>query len=116
MIITSLDGVEKVKVEMHGVKDAYKQVPLSKKDGAPNFSFRVFSLEPGGHTPFHDHPFEHLNYVIKGKGMVVRDDGAEVPVKQGDFVMVLPGERHQYRNASDEEGFQFICAVPVEYE
>jgi quercetin dioxygenase-like cupin family protein len=116
MKITSLERVEKCRVDMDGVKDAYKQVPLSRGDGAPNFSFRVFTLEPGGHTPFHDHAFEHLNYVISGTGSVVRADGTEERVQQGDFILVLPGERHQYRNGSARERFQFICAVPVDYE
>lgn len=116
MIITNLDNIEMKKVEMDGVKHAFKQVPLSREHGAPNFSFRVFTLEPGGHTPHHNHPFEHLNYIISGQGIVVRDDGSEEPVKAGDFVMILPGERHQYRNASKQEQFQFICAVPIEYE
>ena len=116
MVITNLDKIEKVRVEMEGVKDAFKQVPLSREDGAPHFSFRVFTLEPGGYTPFHNHPFEHLNYIISGKGAVVREDGSEEPVGAGDFVMVLPSEQHQYRNTSERERFQFICAVPTEYE
>jgi quercetin dioxygenase-like cupin family protein len=116
MVITNLDKIEKVRVEMEGVKDAFKQVPLSREDGAPHFSFRVFTLEPGGYTPFHNHPFEHLNYIISGQGAVVRGDRSEEPVGTGDFVMVLPGEQHQYRNTSKHERFQFICAVLTEYE
>jgi DNA mismatch repair protein MutS2 len=37
----------------------------------------VFTIEPGGHTPFHRHSFEHLNYVIEGTGAVVAEDGRE---------------------------------------
>ena len=116
MVITNLDKIEKEKVEMEGVKHAFKQIPLSREDGAPHFSFRVFTLDPGGHTPFHNHPFEHLNYIISGQGAVVRENGSEEPVSAGDFVMVLPGEQHQYRNTSIQEQLQFICAVPIEYE
>jgi quercetin dioxygenase-like cupin family protein len=68
MRISSLDKIAKIKADMEGARDVYKQVPISKQDGSPNFSFRVFTLEPKGHTPFHKHPFEHLNYVIKGRG------------------------------------------------
>jgi quercetin dioxygenase-like cupin family protein len=116
MIISRLDSVEKKKVEMDGVKHAFKQVPLSRDHGAPHFSFRVFTLETGGHTPYHKHPFEHLNYIMSGRGVVVREDGSEEAVEAGDFVMVLPNEQHQYRNASKRKQFQFICAVPIEYE
>ena len=116
MVITNLNKIEKKKVEMEGVKQVFKQVPLSREDGAPHFSFRVFTLEPGGHTPYHNHPFEHLNYIIAGQGVVIREDGSEEAVSEGDFVMVLPGEQHQYRNSSKRKEFQFICAVPIEYE
>ena len=116
MIISNLKNIEKKRVDMDGVKHAFKQVPLSREHGAPHFSFRVFTLDPEGHTPYHNHPFEHLNYIITGKGVVVREDGSEEAVKAGDFVLVLPGEQHQYRNASKQEQFQFICAVPIEYE
>ena len=66
MKITNLENIPKIKVNMEGAKDAYKQVPISKNDGSSLFSFRVFTIEPKGHTPFHDHPFEHLNYIISG--------------------------------------------------
>ena len=68
MKITNLDNIPKTKVDMEGAKDAYKQVPISKTDGSSLFSFRVFTIEPKGYTPFHTHPFEHLNYIIDGHG------------------------------------------------
>ncbi len=116
MKITSLDKVEKVRVDMEGAKDAYKQVPVGKNDGAPFFSFRVFTIEPGGHTTFHTHPFEHVNYVIRGRGVLVTEGGAERPVAEGDFVLVLPNEPHQYRNKAEDHPLVLICAVPKEYE
>ncbi|MCX6013731.1 MAG: cupin domain-containing protein, partial [Chloroflexi bacterium] len=94
----------------------YKQVPISKENGTPNFSFRVFTIEPGGHTPLHNHPFEHLNYIIEGKGTVI-SGGKEHELKKGDFVLIQPGETHQYRNTSgSKDSFIMICAVPKEYE
>ena len=41
---------------------------------------------------------------------------AKHPVAAGDFAVVLPNERHQFRNTSDNEPFVIICAVPNEYE
>ena len=46
MKITRLDKVKKVKMIMEGAKDIYKQIPISKNDGAPVFSLRVFTNEP----------------------------------------------------------------------
>jgi quercetin dioxygenase-like cupin family protein len=111
-----LDQVAKSIMAMEGAKDVYKQLPISKADGTPSFSFRVFTIEPGGHTPYHTHEFEHLNYIIEGQGVLVNEAGKESPVKKGDFALVLPGEKHQYRNASADYPFLMICAVPQEYE
>ncbi len=111
-----LNQVPKSKMAMEGAKVVYKQLPISKADGTPSFSFRVFTIEPGGHTPYHTHEFEHLNYIIEGQGVLVNEAGKESPVKKGDFALVLPGEKHQYRNTSADQPFLMICAVPKEYE
>ena len=115
MYITALEKVEKAEFKMEGTKGVYKQVPISKENGTPTFSFRVFTIQPGGHTPLHGHPFEHLNYILEGSGTVVAEDG-ERELKKGDFVLVLPNETHQYRNASTTMPMIMICAVPKEYE
>ena len=60
----------------------------------PNFSFRIFTIEPGGHRPDHTHPFENENCIIDGKGTILIGD-LEHPVKKEDFVMVMPDEKHQ---------------------
>jgi quercetin dioxygenase-like cupin family protein len=115
MHVSSLEKAKKIKPDMEGAKGVYKQITISREDGAPTFSFRVFTIEPGGHTPLHKHPFEHLNYIIEGHGTVFAEDG-EHELKKGDFAMLLPGERHQYRNTSTTELMIMICAVPKEYE
>lgn len=116
MKIISLDRVASAPVGMEGACGAVKQLPVGSADGSPVFSFRVFTIQPGGHTPHHTHPFEHLNYFIEGRGVLVTPDGEEKPVKQGDFALVLPGEKHQYRNTSADRPLVMICAVPKEYE
>jgi quercetin dioxygenase-like cupin family protein len=116
MKITSLDKVERTEMTMEGAKSVWKQIPISKSDGTPAFSFRVFTIMPGGHTPYHSHPFEHLNYIIEGEGAVVMESKDEVPVKKGDFALVLPGEKHRYKNNSAANPMIVICAVPKEYE
>lgn len=115
MKVTSLDKVAKVKVDEEGAKKVYKQVPLSKDDGSPTFSFRVFTIEPNGYTPFHTHSFEHMNYVIEGRGVVVAGD-EEKEIRKGSFVLILPNEKHQYKNTSQDELLVLICAVPKEFE
>ena len=106
----------KTKMAMEGAKDVWKQVPISNEDGSPHFSFRVFTIEPNGHTPYHRHPFEHLNYVIDGEGVLVTESGEERDIKEGDFALVLPDEKHQYKNKSESAPLIMICAVPKEFE
>ena len=115
MYVTSLDRVAKTTSTLEGARGVHKQIPLSGQDGAPTFSFRVFTVEPGGHTPFHQHEFEHMNYVIRGEGTLIGED-REHGLGEGDFALVLPGEKHQYRNSSQNQNLVMICAVPKEYE
>ena len=83
MYVTGLNKAEKTVVAGAGAKGVEKQIPLSRKIGAPTFSFRVFTIEPGGHTPLHRHDYEHMNYVVAGEGIVVGDD-REQKVREGD--------------------------------
>jgi quercetin dioxygenase-like cupin family protein len=116
MKIISIDQVEKKKVEMDGANGAWKQLPLGSKDGAPVYSYRVFSLEPGGNTPYHSHPYEHMNFVIEGQGIIKNAAGEERIIKAGDFALVNPNEKHQYKNTSTDKLFRMICGVPKEFE
>ena len=116
MHIVSLETVDKIDPRMEGAVNILKQMPISKKDGTPNFSFRVFTIQPGGCTPYHKHGFEHLNYIIGGKGGVINESGEKTSIGTGDFALILPNEMHQYVNTSDSEDFVFICAVPKDYE
>ena len=115
MIIRKLDDIPKTGVDMAGVKGIAKQLVLGSADGVPNFSFRVFTLDPDGHSPRHEHDLEHLNYVLSGEGCLVDGNGNRLPLVQGDFALVTPGETHQFRNTG-EEPFVFLCAVPRAYE
>jgi quercetin dioxygenase-like cupin family protein len=115
MKVISLNQVDKKEVHMEGAEKAFKQVPLSRDDGAPVYSYRVFTVESGGFTPYHQHPYEHMNYIIEGEGALVNAAGQETPLKAGDFALVMPDEKHQYRNKGDKP-FKMICGVPKEFE
>jgi len=54
-------------------------------------------------------------YVIEGIGCLVNEAGEEQPLKAGDFALVNPDEKHQYRNKGDVP-FKMICGVPKEFE
>lgn len=114
MKITRLNACETTPVNMDGIKGVIKQVPIGKADGAPNFSIRVFTLEPGGHTPHHAHESEHVNYILEGNGVAMEGDTPR-PIRQGDYLLVKPHEVHQYRNTGDSP-LVFMCMVPSAYE
>jgi quercetin dioxygenase-like cupin family protein len=57
----------------------------------------------------------HMAYVIEGSGALVNEKWEEQPLKAGDFALVNPNEKHQYRNKGDKP-FKMICGVPKEYE
>ena len=111
-----LEDVKKEKMAMEGAEKVFKQVPISKEIGSPSFCFRVFTIDPKGHTPYHTHDFEHLNYVISGRGSLVDNQGVKHQIKTGEFALILPNEKHQFQNTSETDPFVIICAVPNEYE
>jgi quercetin dioxygenase-like cupin family protein len=115
MKIIPLNKVEKKEVRLEGALKAWKQMPLSSADGVPVYSYRVFTVEPGGYTPYHQHPYEHMNYIIEGIGALVNEKGEEQPIKAGDFALVMPDEKHQYRNKGDQP-LIMICGVSKEFE
>ena len=57
----------------------------------------------------------HMNYVIEGSVVPVNEAGEETPLMAGDFALVNPSEKHQYRNKGDKP-FKMICGVPKEFE
>lgn len=121
MKIIALKDVATTVPQMDGAQGIRKQVPLGVADGTPTMSVRVFTVAPGGHTPFHSHPWEHLNYILKGRGVLRDGQGREHPLTAGDYAMVSPDEQHQFRNPSTDAGgsgeeLQFICLVPKERE
>ena len=59
-------------VNMDGVKDASKQVPIGSRWYA-QLSIRVFTIQP--HTPHHSHDSEHLNYILEGVAKCWRRSG-----------------------------------------
>ena len=60
-------------------------------------------------------PLASITYGIEGTGALVNEAGEETPLKAGDFALVNPSEKHQYRNKGDKP-FKMICGVPKDFE
>ncbi len=84
---------EPEKIEADGAKGAVIRHVIAEKDGAPNFNMRVISLEPGGQSPNHSHPWEHEFFILRGKG-IGEVENKKVTLKQGDVVFVPPNVQH----------------------
>ena len=115
MIIKNIDEVPLQDVNMEGAKDVKVRVIIGPADNAPTFAMRVFEMAPSGHTPFHEHPFEHEAMLLDGDIAVVTEAG-EVPLKKGDVLLMSPNEKHQFKNQSDSKPAGFMCMVPIEYQ
>ncbi|MBM3709440.1 MAG: cupin domain-containing protein [Actinobacteria bacterium] len=82
---------------------------ITERDGAPNFSLRLFEIEPDGHTPYHNHDWEHEVYIIDGCGFI-NGENKKLRIEKSDFIFVEPGETHQF--IAGESGLKMICIVP----
>ena len=87
------------------------RVMAGPTEGAPTFVMRVFEIQPGSATPHHTHPWEHEIFVFEGQGTLVSGDTRK-PLKEGDAIMVLPGEPHSFANTGDDM-LRMICVVPL---
>ena len=101
-------------VQMDGVRGTSMAVMIGRRDNAPHFAMRSFAVEPGGHTPRHQHDYEHEIFVVSGRGSILLD-GQQHEITSGDAVYVPANELHQFTVPQDaSEPFRFLCMVPVE--
>jgi quercetin dioxygenase-like cupin family protein len=110
MKVCRSESVDEKPVEMEGAAGCTVRWLVGAPDGAPNFAMRQFTVEPGGHTPRHRHPYEHEVYVLEGAG-TVREGDRDHPIAPGDVVYVAPDEVHQFRNTGPSP-LKFLCLVP----
>jgi len=94
----------------HGAQATTIRWLITKDDGAPNFAMRLFEIAPAGHTPRHQHHWEHEVYVLSGEGAVCTAEG-EVPLEPGTVVFVAPNDDHQFKNTGGEP-LRMLCLIP----
>lgn len=99
-----------VQGETPGGRRATVRWVISEEQGAPNFEMRLFHLDEGMNTEWHQHPWEHEVFVVAGRGFV-RSESGDMPLEPGSVVFVPQGEMHQFRAAPDH-AIEFICVVP----
>ncbi len=95
---------------MDGVQGAAKFDAIGPEQGWDDHTMRLFTLEPKGFTPHHQHDWEHINYVAKGRLSLTIGDAIH-ELKTGDFALVPANTMHQFRNPHEDPA-EFICIVP----
>jgi len=114
MLIRSMHESEGKPVDMPGARDVHMQLLIGREHGAPSFSMRRFTVEPGGHTPLHHHNYEHEIVVLSGEGEAESAAGPR-PIREGDVLYVPANETHQFRN-SGPRPLVFLCFVPGQFD
>lgn len=110
MAVVKYSDLKRAEVKMAGVTKTTKANVIGPTEGWKENTLRVFRISSGGSTPHHQHDWEHVNYIIKGKGKLAIGENT-FEVSAGDFAYVPPNAKHQFSNPHDDD-FEFICIVP----
>ncbi len=114
MLLRRADEIPGTPVDMEGADNVTMRIMIGRDDGAPNFAMRHFSVQQGGHTPKHQHDYEHEAVILGGYG-TVEVNGTSREVVPGDVLFVEPNALHQFR-ADKGQSLQFLCFVPISFD
>ena len=114
MLVRRIDPDRTKPVSMEGADRVRMEILVGRADGAPNFSMRHFVVEPGGHTPHHQHNYEHEVVILEGEAEVRQGDEL-VRVGAGSVLLIEANRMHQFRNLGSTP-MRFICLVPVSFD
>jgi len=111
MKINENDKIKAAEVQMEGVRDVTMKILIGPEDGSDGIIMRKFKISPGGHTPRHQHDYEHVVKVESNRGILIDENGVEHELKKGQSAFVKPNDMHQFRNPYDDD-FEFLCIIP----
>jgi quercetin dioxygenase-like cupin family protein len=90
--------------------------------GYPEYGLRLFTAEPGGEIPIHNHFYIQTMYILSGRFECYQFDAkTDQKTKScvavaGDTVVVPSMEPHGMRNLSDTGPATFLCCICNVYE
>lgn len=94
------------------VKGAAMCAVVGPEDGWEDHVMRIVTVEPGGYTPRHAHPWPHINLVLDGEGTV--RVGEEIrEIQKGSYAFLPAGLEHQFVNTGAGP-LELVCIVPRE--
>jgi quercetin dioxygenase-like cupin family protein len=110
MSVIKYDQIDMADVIMDGASNVSKAIIIGTNEGWDDYAMRLFRIGSGGHTPRHQHDFEHVVYVVAGNGRLIIGEVTH-ELERGDFALVPADSVHQFSNPGEGD-FQFICIVP----
>lgn len=114
MLVRRHETMEGKDMSAAGADKVQMRLLLGRDDGAPTFAMRHFTVESGGHSPRHQHNYEHGVYIVAGKG-TIEIDGESRQIAAGDSLFVPPNVLHEFRADRGSE-LQFLCMVPTHFD
>ena len=110
MYLKNIKEVYQTTVNAPGAVNAVKQVLIGPDQGWDGWVMRLFTLSSAGCSPRHSHPWPHINFVVKGRG-ILYFDGEEFDLEPGSSAFVPADAIHQFTVRGDQD-LVFICIVP----
>ena len=95
--------------------ESYRPEILTNEHGAKDLGGMFGLLVPGSQVPYHYHKNrESIIIIISGEGIEIIE-GREFPIKTGDILHILAGEKHTTVNRSDKDlrYLEFFTCPPV---
>ena len=111
MKVQPIERHEQADVRMAGAVETKMRMLIGPDDGAANFYMRHFEIAPGGHTPRHNHDFEHEILILSGNGVVKSTEG-DRRFRPNDVIFIPANEEHQFVNDGDQ-ACTFLCLIPA---
>ncbi len=117
MLIRRTEETSYQEMTMPGAKDVTMQLMLGREDQTPTFAMRQFQVQPQGHTPRHQHNYEHEAFILEGQGQIIGGiDGSTIrPIGPGDAIFIAANEMHQFRNTGTQV-LRFLCLIPNSFD
>ena len=112
MFVDQVQNLDETKVAAPGAVNAFRKSLIGPKEGWEGWVMRLFTLKEKGCSPRHAHPWPHINYILRGRGLLSAG-GKETLLEEGSVAYVPSEIEHQFVNTADED-FAFICIVPQE--
>ncbi|RJX36541.1 MAG: cupin domain-containing protein [Desulfarculus sp.] len=112
MIIKKTQQVPAEKYETPGYQGVSIRFLWTADDGDLKSAMRLYEIEPGGCTAFHEHYEDHQWLFLDGQGAYVDGQGKQTLLSPGDTLYVPPDEKHQLKNMG-QGVLKLICVIPI---